>query len=122
MNHGNMDHGLTDIGAVFVVFAESAIAPQPTKGAFHDPTPRQQHKAFDAHRAQNRLQQPTALTLNPGDQLASIAAVGPNELQPRQQAGYLGQDQLGAVAILNVGGMNHHGQKQSQGVNQDVSL
>src|ERR1700693_3554624 len=120
MNHGNVDHGLAGVGEAFVVLAESSVASQPTKGTLHDPAPRQDYKPFDAYRPQHRLQQPSALTLDPGDQLAGIAAVGRDELQPRQQAGHLGQDQLGAVTILNVGGVNHDGQKQSQGVHQDV--
>src|SRR6185437_11429376 len=122
MNHSNIDQRLTGIGEPFVIFAESAITPQPAEGPLHHPATRQNHESLHAYRTQHRLEKPTATLLHPLHQRTGISSVGPNELQPGQLPAYLLQNQLGTVTILNVGGMNDDGQKQSQGVHQDVSL
>ena len=65
---------------------------------------------------------PAAHGRRPFDQLPRVSAVGPNHLEPRKQAHELGQNQLGPVAILDVGRMDHDRQDQTEGIDDDMSF
>ena len=74
------------------------------------------------HGLLNYFQQPAAKGPGPGGQLASVSAVSPNYLESGKPTHQFAQHQLGSISILDVGGMYHHGQKQSHGVYYDVTL
>src|SRR5882757_6616191 len=120
MNHRNIDHSLTGNGKPFVVFTEAAIPAEPAKGAFNDPSPRQDYETFNTNRSQYGLQDPAASRVNPLDQLTCIPTIGPDELQTRQGVANLLQNQLRPITILDVCGMNDDGQNQPEGVYQQV--
>src|ERR1700719_23030 len=122
MNHGDVDHCLTSVRKALVIFAEATITSQPTKGPLHHPAARQEHETFDSNRSQDGLQNPPTGGLSPFYQLASVAAVGPDDFQTWQTGADFIQDQLGPITILDVGRMNDDGQKQTQGVDQKVPL
>src|SRR5580658_5073932 len=64
----------------------------------------------------------------PVDQLSGVAAVGPDQLQTREQSSALalfvelGQHQLGPVAVLKIGCMDNNRNNQPQRVDHDVPL
>src|ERR1035437_152744 len=103
MNHGQINHRLAAVGQSLVILAQPTVAAKPAKGAFHNPSLGQDDEALDVVATFDDLQQPAAKVLDPADQLPGIAAVGPDQLQPRQPADQLGQYQLGPVAVLEVG-------------------
>src|SRR5580698_8117385 len=106
MNHGNIDHCLARDCEAFIVFAEPAISAQPAKGALDNPSSRQDYEALDTHGPQHCLEEPSTAGVHPIDQLASIAAISPNELQTRQVLADFFQNQPRPVTILDVCGMN----------------
>ena len=59
----------------------------------------------------DNFEEPTADILYPFNQLPRISAVGPNQLQSRTFASNFLEHQLGAVAVLEVRGMDHYRQQ-----------
>ena len=117
-----MDHSLTILGEKFIVLRQATVTPKPGKGSFNDPAAGKQNKTLGPHRTQNRLQQPTAGLFDPLDQVASVRSVSPNDLQAWELALGPFQQIFGSVAILNVRRMHEYSQKQSQSVDQQVTL
>ena len=117
-----MNPGFTGFGQCFIVLAQAAAPTQPRQGAFHYPSAGQHLKAVTVRLPPDYLQQPAAKGPGPGDQLASVSAVSPNYLESGKPTRQFSQHQLGSISILDVGGMYHHGQKQSHGVYYDVTL
>ena len=122
MDHGQVNHVFTAVGQRLVIFAQTPVTVQPREGAFHNPTFRQDHKAGDIIVTLDNLQRPSTHPSGPVDQLTGIAAVGPDQLQPGRMADEFGQHQLGSVAVLNIGGMDHHRQHQSQRINYQMAF
>ena len=122
MSHGQIDHGLAALGERFVVLAQAAVSSEPREGSLDDPTLGQNHEPRHVVAALDDLQNPPAQFPRPFDQLARIAAIGPDQLQPAETALEQGQHEFGPVAILDVGGMHHHGQQQTQRVYDDMTL
>jgi hypothetical protein len=122
MDHGNNNHGFTGTGEVLIVLAQSTVAFQPGKGAFNDPASWQQHKALDVGWPQDGLKHPAANRESPLNQRAGVGRVSPDERQAwKLPLGFL-QQQPGAVAVLDVAGVNHGRQQQSRGIDQDVAF
>ena len=122
MYHRDVDHVLTCLGEPLVVFAETTVPTKPSEGSLDNPSSGQDDEPNYSHWTQDCLQYPSESVANPIDQFPCIATIGPNQLQARQLVPNFLQHQLGTVTILNVGGMNDHGQKKSQGVDQKVPL
>jgi hypothetical protein len=111
-NHRHLDHRLPGLVPVLVVLAQTAAIRQPGEGPFHHPTLRQEFESLDIIIPFNDLQDPLTKGADPTDQLPRLTAVGPHPLHPRprsQELG-LGEDQLGAITVLDVRRVNHHGQ------------
>ena len=68
------------------------------------------------------LQEPTALALDPPHQLACVASVGPDQLQPWEVVPDLLKNGLRPIPILNPRRMNDHRQDQPHRAHQDVTL
>ena len=54
--------------------------------------------------------------------LATVAAVGKNALDEGEEPTRLAQHLVGTIAILDVGGMYHDAQQETERGEQDVSL
>ena len=54
--------------------------------------------------------------------VAAIAAVGKDALDEGEEPARLAQHLVGTIAILDVGGMYHDAQQETERVDQDVSL
>ena len=106
----------------FKILAHSAKSSQPGESPLHDPAPGQELKTLDVVRPFHDLQDPTALGLDPFHQLACVAAIGPNQLQPREVVPDLLENCLRPVPILDTCRMNDDRQDQPHSVHQDVTL
>ena len=60
--------------------------------------------------------------MRPGDQLPGLTTVCPDQAQLREACPELLQHQLRPVTVLDVGGMNHHGQQQVHRVYDHMPL
>ncbi len=56
------------------------------------------------------------VSLHPGDQLAAVTAVRPNQFQSAINFANFFEYQFGTVTILNVGGMHHDLEQEPEGV------
>jgi len=57
-----------------------------------------------------------------GGLVALIAAIGEDQLQPRKAAADAAADPGQAVPVLDVGGMNHHDERQAERIGEQVPL
>ena len=106
-----------------VISRQAAITPKPTEGSLHDPAPWQHFEGMQFV-AFNDFDGATPQFLGQLDQGACITSVGPDMLDPTP--GGLpkegGQQELGSVPVLNVGGQNHYGEQQANRIDQDMPL
>src|SRR5213082_1284852 len=120
LDHGKMDHRLARQGPRLVVLAEPAILPQPSEGTLDHPAARENLEPLVC--AEDDGEEPVAKLRRPPDQLAGVAAVCPDDLQPREKAPQLRQHQPGADPVLDRGAVHHHGEQKARGIDYDVPL
>jgi hypothetical protein len=58
----------------------------------------------------------------PGEQRASVTAIRPNQAQPHERVRQDSKNQFGAVAILNIGGVNDHAKHETERVDDQMTL
>ena len=110
---------------MFIVFTQAAGAAEPSEGAFDDPATRQQLEVGKLGAVFNDFQAGAAAWAqgtHPIDERAGVAAVGPDAAQPAEASAQGGEQQPGAIAVLNVGRMHADQKNQPQGIDQNVSL
>ena len=122
MRRGEVHHRLAGTWMELMVFAEPTVFAEPSEGALDNPATREDFKADGVIAAAHDVQHPMAVGFDPVDQLTCIAAIGPQPSEPGKVLFSLGQQLLGAVAILYVTGMHDDHQQQSDGVDEDVAL
>ncbi len=119
---GDMDHGLGDIDAGFVVAHEAAPSGHPAEGALDHPTPWQDFEAclfigapddFDDEVEEGGLVHELAPV---------IGAVGEKMLQPRPAFADRIEDHLGACGIGDIGGGQVDHQEPPIGVDGDMAF
>src|ERR1035441_7748370 len=76
-NHSQIDHGFAGFGLSFVVAIESAVASEPTEGAFHHPAARQHLEGVKVG-ALDDLDGAAPQSPGPFQQCSRVAAVGPD--------------------------------------------
>lgn len=122
VDHNEIDHRFARGRERFVVLAHSTIPTDPREGALHDPAFRQHREADDRIAAFNNRQHPAAERLGPFDQLARVAAVGPDCFQSRVHTAKFLEHELRPVAVLHIRRVHHDGQNQPQHIDNDVPL
>ena len=120
MEHGDVDKGFTDLGPSLIIGAPPAVGAQPGEGALHPPADGQHLEAHHVRRALDHLQRPAEGRLYPPPQRAGIRAIGHHHRQPGQPVGNLGPQIPGAIAVLDVGGVDDHRQQPSPRLDEDV--
>src|SRR5512143_2157325 len=80
-NHRYIDERFASRGQAFVIFAQASLAIQPREGPLYDPAFGQHLKASLVTELLDDLQRPAQVVLDPVDQLAPIAAIGPDQFQ-----------------------------------------
>lgn len=110
-SHGDVDHGLGDVDALFVVAYEPTPSGHPGKGALDGPAPRQGLEAFlPFHLADdfdNEVEE-DGLVHKLG---AVIAAIGEQMLEPWPAVADGVEDHLRHGAVGEIGGCKVHHQK-----------
>jgi hypothetical protein len=88
------------------------------------PTPGQDLEAFDAIRSFHDLRRKVrqSFLLGFAKLRSLIAIIGEEFAQERVQTEQSRENQNAAVAILNVGGMNHRMKQEAFGIDEDVTL
>jgi hypothetical protein len=109
-----------------VVLAQSTEAPEPSERALDDPSTRQNLESFDVIRALDDLHldraEVPAQIADPVDELAGVAAVGPDVSESKKRVGEPAEHELRAVTILDVCSMHYDGEHQTGRVDEQVSL
>ena len=107
---------------VFEVARQSSVVADPAQRSLDDPALRQHNKAVFVA-ATDDPDLPTASAGDGGRHLRPlVVGVADDTLDERKQPPRLAQQRLGAVAILNIGRMHHHGEQQAERVRQYVAL
>ena len=105
------------------VLGQSAVSIQPCQRPLYDPTAWKDHETPVGIGPFDDLEGPFA---DPAQRLpefvASIAAIGKHMAQPREAVDDLGQHQRCAVAVLDVGGVDHGVDQVALSVGDDVAL
>jgi hypothetical protein len=122
LNHSHINKIFTAIHTSFIIFAQPTIPSQPSKRSLNYPTPWQHLEPFSPFIALYHLKHPATHLFNPLHQLTSVTSICPNQAQAWKLSFDLLKDPLGSISVLDRGGVNHHCQDQSQGVDQDVPL
>ena len=122
VDHGHVDEILAGLGEEFIVLAEAAVTTEPRERPLDDPSVRQKLEALGRIAALDDFQIPPGELLDPLYQRSRVAAVGPEFFHPRTTEPNLLDHLLGSVAILHVGGVNHHADDQAERVDNDVAL
>jgi len=116
-----MDHRLATVGQRFIILAESTVLAEPAEGALDDPT-LGKHDELAHLRALHNLDHTPIHLLGYIHERASVAAIGPDQLDPTEAADHFCKHQLPAVAVLNISTMDDHGQDQPERVNDNMPL
>ena len=119
---------------LLLVLAQPSVVAQPSEGAFDDSTPFEHSKSghgwwFDAFRVvsrasrwQDHFHAPAQVLLDPGDQAAAIARVGPQVLELGKARRRCFQQGHGPVAIRHVGGVHLRAKHQPRAIYERVAL
>ena len=122
LDHCNVNHGFTCVGEIFVVLAQPPISSQPTESSFHHPTSGQHFESRNVIASFDDFQYPAGQIMEPIDQLSCIAAVGPDQTEAGKTPLHFLEHEFGAVPVLDICGVNDHGEHQSHHIDEDVTL
>jgi len=124
-DHGDVDDGLAGTWEVLIVLAETALTSKPAERALDNPPSWKHLEPFHVVGAFDDLH-PQAIArpqvAQPIEELARVAAVGPNQAQAREGVAECRHDQACAVAVLNVGRMDNGDQHQPEDIYQQMAL
>jgi len=141
-DHSNVDPGFLTAREQFIVFGESAPRRKPGEGALDNPAVRKHMKTArsdplpinhgvlwgpDASQATpgmcDDLDLPADRRLDPlAEAFLVVAAISPDQLEPREAPLERRKQELAAAVVLDVGFMDEHVQDQPVGINQQVAF
>ena len=120
---GEEDPCLRGSHAGLEVLGQASVAVEPSERALDDPAAGKELEALGPLGALDDLQRPAshlaerALELGPG-----IGAIGEDVAQPRELPGHGGEHRRRAVAVLDIGAVDHERDQQAARVGEVVSL
>ena len=123
LDAGEEDPGLGGLDGRLEVLCQPPVSIEPGERALDDPSAGQELEALHARGTVDDLQRPAAdplqcaLELGPG-----IGAVGEDVAQAGKVAGDGGEHRRRAVAVLDLGAVDHDRDQQAAGVGEDVTL
>jgi hypothetical protein len=121
-DHGETNEGSNGCGVTFEIASQAAIAADPGKGAFHNPSLGQDLEAGRI-RSLHDLQPPCSCA--PGDERhlrACVSAISKDALDERKHLSRPTQQEEGSISVLNISRMHNDAQQEAQRVDQDVPL
>jgi hypothetical protein len=122
LNHSDSDPCLGRLRQGLEVFTQPPRAIEPAKGAFDDPAPLHHLKALGVPGAFHDHEAPLQHGRDPGDELARVPAIGPDQLQSREAGDQRRQHLFGAIPVLDPRRMYHHDQQETEDIDDDVAL
>lgn len=123
MNRSEINHAFTTAGAAFIVLAEATVTTQPGEGTLHDPTSWQNNEALLVGRALDHVEGDLQCVTHPLNQtVVLVDAVRPDALEGGDGFGDFAQDILGAVIVLDVGGVDHDLEQIAEGIHHNMAF
>jgi hypothetical protein len=101
LNHGDPNPCLGRLRQGLEVFTQPPRAIEPAKGAFDDPAPLHHVKALGMLGAFHDHESPLQHGRDPGDELASVPAIGPDQLQAREAGDQRRQHLFSSISVLD---------------------
>lgn len=95
---------------------------QPGKGTFNDPAPRKDNEALLVIGAKHELKPKATTVCNPIEELASIAAINPDQTQFFAGAWQPREQQPSAVPILDCSGSDNDCHEQAQRIDEQMAF
>ena len=121
-DHGQFDHGLRDLGQLFVLPGQPPPAAKPTERPLRHPAAREEDEALGPGGAPDHDQgQPEQEAGEPGREPV-VSAICEHDLEPRVEPLQPAQQVTGTIGVLNVGGMDNDAEQQAGGVDRDMPL
>src|SRR5215469_4020327 len=122
-NHRHLDERFTGLHFALIVLAHSAIAGQPAACPFYDPSFRWNRRPSHPRRMPHDLEIPVTHRFAPVRQvLASIGAVGPDSLEPRDTIFQSRQETTSTLRIMHICRRDIEQEQDTQGINQEMPL
>lgn len=111
------------IGEILPILGEAPVSSEPRECALDHPSARQDDKSAHIVGTFDDLQsQAGDFGDSINDLMCVVAAIGPDQFEPRMALADLIEHQCCAIAILDAGGMNNDADRQSFGVDEGVNL
>jgi hypothetical protein len=110
------------VRALFVIFCESSVAPEPSEGAFDDPPLGYDRETGEVVISFYNLKGAKEAIFRPCDKLAGVPSVGPDELETSETLSQEFEDPLGPVAVLEGSLMDDEGNDQPERVHPEMAF
>jgi hypothetical protein len=121
-DHCDADKGCNGARVAFEVSSEASASTDPGQGALDDPALWQDFEVLKVG-AFDDLDCPGSCPRDGGGHFRPlVAAVGVDALDEGKEPASLAQQLAGAIAILDVAGVDHDAQQEAEGVDEDVAL
>ena len=121
-SEGDVDHGLGDIDALFVIAHEAAPPDHPAQGSLDDPATRQDGEAGLVGEAADDLDDEAEKGCLVHQLAAIVSPIGEEVLQPRPALADCVEDHLGTGAVRYIGGGQIDHQQPAITVDGDMTL
>ena len=121
IDHGNTYHGFTALNQRLIVFGKSSILAQPGERTLNNPSLGHDDKPVRI-RSFNDFNDPAIPAHRPIHKLPGITAIGPDHFKALPSRTQLLDQQLAAVTVLDIGGVDDQREDQAKRVNNDMTL
>ena len=119
-DHGQLDHGLGDLGQLLVLLGEAAPAAEPAERPLRHPTTREEDEALGPGEAPDDDQRQPEQEAGEQGREPVVSTIGEHNLEPRVEPLQPAQQIAGTIGVLDVGGMDDNAEQQAGGVDPDM--
>ena len=121
-DHGQFDHGLRDLGQLFVLSRQPPPAAKPAKCSLRHPAAREEGEARSPGKALDHDQGQPEQEAGEQGREPVVSAISEHDLEPRVEPLQPTQQVARTIGVLDVGGMNDDAEQQAGGVDRDMPL
>ena len=119
-DHGQLDHGLRDLGQLFVFPGQPPPAAKPAERPLRHPAAREEDEALGAGEAPDHDQGQPEQEAGKQGREPVVSAIGEHDLKPRVEPLQPAQQVAGTIGVLDVGGMDDNAEQQAGGVDPNM--
>ena len=119
-DHGQLDHGLRDLGQLFVFPGQPPPAAKPAERPLRHPAAREEDEALGPGEAPDHDQGQPEQEAGKQGREPVVSAIGEHDLEPRVEPLQPAQQVAGTIGVLDVGGMDDNAEQQAGGVDPDM--